>query len=216
MIERFGKRTAQIRTAAVVVCLMGGTLVLAQTTDPGATPTAPADAQPAYKPLTGEDRLNNYLHSLYGPMSLVSGAASAGWGQLWHRPKEWQLGAEGYGMRFGSGYAQRITRETLMYSSAALLHEDNRYFRSTDTTNGGKLKHAIMSTFLTHKDDGSTRFAYTRMGSMLGASLISRTWQPNSTGAVSSAFMNFGTSVAVAAGFNVAKEFLPRKLRFIK
>jgi hypothetical protein len=149
-------------------------------------------------------------------MSLVSGAASAGWGQAWHRPKEWQLGAEGYGMRYGSGYAQRIVRETLMYGSASLLHEDNRYFRSTASTNGGRLKHALLSTILARKDDGSSTFAYSRLGSMLGGSLISRTWQPVSTGSVNSAFLNFGTSVGVAAGFNVVKEFLPRKFRFGK
>jgi hypothetical protein len=217
MIERFAIRTAQFRTAAVVVCLLGGT-ALAQTTDPGAAtpPSAPATVQPAYTPLTGEDRLHNYLHALYGPMSLVSGAASAGWGQAWHRPKEWQLGAEGYGMRFGSGYAQRIVRDTLMYGSAAMLHEDNRYFRSTADTSGGRLKHALLSTILTHKDDGSMRPAYSRLGSMMGASFISRTWQPVSTGSVNSALLNFTTSVGVMAGFNVAKEFLPKKLRFIK
>jgi hypothetical protein len=119
-------------------------------------------------------------------------------------------------MRFGSGYAQRITRETLMFGSSSLLHEDNRYLKSTATTTGGRLTHAIFALFTAHKEDGSTRFSYSRIGSMLGASFISRTWQPPSTGSVNSAFANFGTAVGVNVGFNVAREFLPKKFPFNK
>jgi hypothetical protein len=149
-------------------------------------------------------------------MSLVTGAASAGFGQALHRPREWQLGAEGYGTRFGSGYAQRIVRETLMFGSSSLLHEDTRYFKSTADAKGARLKHAIFALFVAHKDDGSTSFSYSRVGSMLGASFISRTWQPPSTGSVNSAFSNFGVAVGANIGFNVAREFMPKKFPFFK
>jgi hypothetical protein len=149
-------------------------------------------------------------------MSFVTGGLSAGWGQLRDRPHEWGQGAEGYATRFGSGYAQRIARETLMYGSSSLLHQDNRYFHSTSTSKSARLRHAILSTFTARRDDGSTTFSSTRIGSMLGASFISRTWQPPSTGSVNSAFLNFGTAVGVYAGFNVVREFLPKKLSFIK
>jgi hypothetical protein len=217
MIERFARRTIHLRTAAVVVCLLGRN-ALAQTTDPGAAnpPAAPANPQTVYTPLTGSERLHLYERSLIGPMAIVSSAVAAAWGQALDRPKEWPLGAEGYGRRLGSGYANRIVRETLTLGSSALLHEDNRYFRSTETGSGSRLKHAILSTFTARKNDGSTTFSYSRIGGMFGASLISRTWQPNSTGSVNSAMANFGTSLGVAAGFNVAREFLPKRFRFIK
>jgi hypothetical protein len=215
MIEPFAKPIAHLRDAAIVMCLLVPA-ARSQTADPGAAnPPAPSTAvQPPYTPLTEGQRLHNYLHSLYGPMSLLSGAVSAGYGQLQHRPREWQLGAEGYGMRYGSGYAQRIVRETLIFGSSSILHQDNRYFHSTETTTGPRIKHAILSTFTARKDDGSTTFSYTRIGGMLGGSLISRTWQPPSTGSINSAMANFGTSVGVAAGLNVVKEFLPKRFRF--
>jgi hypothetical protein len=217
MIERIAIRTAHIRTAAVAVCLMGR-IALGQTTDPGAAnpPTAPSTVQPAYTPLTGSERLHIYERSLFGPMALFSGAVSAGWGQLRDRPYEWGQGAEGYGRRYASGYSQRFVRETLYLGSSSLLHQDGRYFRATDATTGGRLRHALVSTILARKDDGSNTFASARIGSMLASSFISRTWQPNSTGSVNSALENFSISVGVAAGFNVAREFLPKKFRFIK
>jgi hypothetical protein len=214
MIERFAQRTAQFRMAAVVAGLFGK-VVLGQTADPGAiSPQAAANI--TYTPLTEDERFHNYLHSLYSPMSLVTGAASAGWGQWRDRPREWPQGAEGFGMRYGSGYAQRITRETLIFGSASLLHEDNRYFHSTDASKGKRLQHALLAVFLARKDDGSTTFSYSRMGGMLGSSFISRAWQPNSTGSANSAMVNFSTSLGVAVGFNVAREFLPKKFPFRK
>jgi hypothetical protein len=40
-------------------------------------------------------------------------------------------------------------------------------------------------------------------------------WQPHSTGSARSATVNFGTTIGIAAGFNVAREFLPRIFRWI-
>ena len=202
------------------MCLVttAGRAVMAQTADPGAatTPVPPATAQPVYTPLTEEERVNLYFKRLVSPMGFVTGAFSAGWGQLLDRPHEWGQGARGFGLRYGSGYAQRITRETLTFGASSLLHEDNRYFRSNESSNGRRLEYAVMSTFLARKDDGTRRFSFSRIGGMLGSSLISRAWQPPSTGSMSSAGVNFGTSLGVAIGFNVAREFLPKKLRIIR
>jgi hypothetical protein len=217
MIEQYSIQTAQFRRAAVFLCLLVGT-GFGQITNPGAThpPAAPTNAQPVYTPLTGSDRLRMFGSGVFGPMALATSTLSAAIGQWRDSPHEWPQGAEGYGMRFGSGYAQRIVGETLMLGSSSLFHQDSRYFRSTESGTGARLKHAILSTFTARRDDGSTTFGYARIGSMLGASFISRTWQPASTGGVGNAMANFGSSVGAAMGFNVAREFLSQKFRFIK
>jgi hypothetical protein len=192
---------------------------MAQAVDSGvhSTTTAPTTpTPPAYTPITDSERLHNYLMGMVGPMTWVTGAASAGWGLLRDRPEEWGQGARGFGLRMGSGFAQRITRETLTFGASSLLHEDNRYIRSTETTNGARIEYALASTFLARKEDGNRRFSFSRIGGMAGSSLISRAWQPVSTGSMKSAGVNFSISLAFAAGFNVAREFLPKKLRFSK
>jgi hypothetical protein len=212
MIERFAIRTAQFRKTVVVVFVLGAT-AFAQTANPGATPTAPTNAQPVYTPLTPGERFHNYAFSLIGPMNFVTGSFSAAFGMWRNSPHEWPQGGEGFGLRFGSGYAQRIVRETLTYGSSSLFHQDNRYFRATETTTGGRLKHALMSTVTARRNDGSTTFAYCKVGSTLGGSFISRSWQPASTSGAENAMSNFGVAMAVQAGFNVAKEFMPNRLR---
>jgi len=218
MNDRLAKTISQGRKGAALVCLFIGVTqcVTAQTsgTDPTAAPPAPATTpeQSGYTPPTADQRFDSYVMSMFGPKAWLTGAASAGWGQLRDRPKEWQQGARGFGLRYGSAFAQHITRETLIYGASSLLHEDNRYIRSEETSAGARLKYAIESTFLARKDDGTRTFSFSRIGGMAGSSLISRTWQPESTGRLRSAGLNFSTSLALAVGFNVAREFLPKKL----
>jgi hypothetical protein len=69
----------------------------------------------------------------------------------------------------------------------------------------------VKSTFLARRDDGSRRISYSRIVAFAGAALISRLWQPRSTNSLHSAALNFGTSMGVAAGFDVAREFWPHK-----
>jgi len=67
-----------------------------------------------------------------------------------------------------------------------------------------------MSALITRRDDGSTRFAYTRIGSFAAGAFISRAWQPRSITSAGDGAVNFGSFVAVQVGFNVAREFFPR------
>lgn len=162
------------------------------------------------------DRTNGYLRGMFGPMAWTSGALSAAFGQWRDSPHEWGQGARGFGLRYGSGFGARVTRETITFGAAALLHEDNRYFRSQETGTGRRLKYAIESTFLARKDDGSRRFSFSRIGGMFGSAMISRTWQPPSTGNFHSGMDNFGTQIGVAAGLNVVHEFLPKRFHIFK
>jgi hypothetical protein len=153
---------------------------------------------------------------MFGPMAWMSGATGAGIGQWRNTPHEWEQGARGFGLRYGSGFAANITRETLTFGASTLLHEDNRYFRSQSRGTGARLGHAILSTFVARKDDGTRRFSFSRIGGMFGSAMISRTWQPPSNGGFGDGMVNFGSQVGVAAGLNVAREFLPRRFRIIK
>lgn len=169
----------------------------------------------SFAPLTDGDRARDYLRDMVNPVNIFTSSASAGIGQWRDRPQEWKQGGRGFGLRFGSSYAQHITGATLMYGTASVLHEDNRYVPApTGSSFKTRLGHAINSTFLARHDDGSSGVSVSRISSLAGASLISRTWQPASNSSWSSAGVNFGVSMAGAFGFNVAREFLPAGWHF--
>jgi hypothetical protein len=170
-----------------------------------------AGSQPGSTPINGGDRLRWYLKATISPLSFVTSAASAGFGQWRDRPKEWREGAEGYNLRFASSYGEHVVRETLAFGASTLLHEDNRYRRSGEPDVRPRIRYAVASTFLARRDDGSRRVSFSRVGAFAGAALISRLWQPKSTHSPRGAAVNFGTSIGIAAAFNVVREFWPRK-----
>ena len=199
---------------SVAAILFSAQLHLLAQTSSGADRTDPASVtatQPTYYPMTETQRFKQYLADTANPLSLVTAAAAAGIGQLHDRPSEWQQGARGYGLRYGSAYAEHIVNQTLLFSAGSLLHEDNRYVPSGESGFGRRLTYAIESTFLARGDDGRRHFSFSRVAALAGSALISRLWQPPSTNSLSSAGANFGTSVGAAVGFQVFHEFWPHK-----
>jgi len=165
--------------------------------------------KPAYVPLAEHERPRLYLKRLVSPEAVFRSAAGAGIDQGIDTPKEWGQGGLGYGRRFGSAFAEHIVRETLMFGSSSVLHEDNHYIRSGETGFGRRLKYALGSSVLARHDDGTRQLSISKIGSTLGASFIWRIWQPPSTNSVGDAMENFGFAIGVSAGFDVAREFLP-------
>lgn len=164
---------------------------------------------PAFAPMTERERLRQYAKDTVNPVSLLSSAASAGIGQWRDRPPEWNQGGSGYGWRFGSAYAEHMVRQTLMFAASSGLHEDNRYFRRGGAGFKTRLGYAVESTFLARHDDGSRHVSISKIGAFAGAALISRAWQPPSSGSLRGAGANFGISLAIATGLEAAREFLP-------
>jgi hypothetical protein len=165
-----------------------------------------------YEPLTASERWRRYLISAYGPEAIVRAAAGAGISQWNDTPKEWKQGSEAFGERFGNSLARHVLRETLESGAAAVLHEDNRYFPSTDTGFWKRTEHAVGSVFVTRNDEGQEHFAYSRFGAALGSSFISRAWQPPSEDSPGNAAVTFGITMAADMGWNVFKEFCPSRL----
>jgi hypothetical protein len=206
-------RLAAARSAAFVGGLLCVQFCQAQTQN-GAdqmTNLSAAGSQPNSASITGGDRLRWYLKSTISPLSFVTSAASAGFGQWRDSPKEWPQGAEGYGLRFASSYGEHVVRETLLFGTSSALHEDNRYLRSGESDLRPRIRNAVGSTFLARREDGSRRVSFSRIGAFAGAALISRLWQPKSTHSPRGAAVNFGTSIGLAAAINVVREFWPRK-----
>lgn len=163
----------------------------------------------SYAPLTTSERWRLYLISAYGPGAILRAAAAGGIAQWNDTPKEWKQGSEAFGDRFGNSFAKHVIRKTLESGAAAALHEDNRYFRSTDTGFGKRMKHAVGSVFVARNEAGREHFAYSRIGAAAGSSFVSRAWQPSSATSSADAAINFGITMGIDMGWNVFKEFRP-------
>jgi hypothetical protein len=172
--------------------------------------TAASNA-PEYTPLTASERWRLFVMGAFGPGALARAVAIGGIAQATGTPKEWGGGAKAYGERIGNVFAEHVIRKTLESGAAAALHEDDRYFRSTETGFWKRSRHAVWSAFVARNAAGQEHLAYSRIGATAGASFISRIWEPRSVNSSGDAAVNFGITMAAHMGWNMVKEFRPRR-----
>jgi len=174
-----------------------------------AAPTLPGRA--TYAPMTEKERLVEYVKATFSPIGFLRDGAGAAIGQWRDSPKEWREGARGYQFRYESAFGEHIVKETLQFATSSIFQEDNRFRPSGETGFGTRLGYGITSAFSARHSDGSRHFSFSKLVSFAGAALISRQWQPESTRHLKNAGANFGTMWGAAVGFDVLKEFWPRR-----
>jgi hypothetical protein len=94
---------------------------------------------------------------------------------------------------------------------SSAFQEDNRFVRSQQSGFGERLRYAVESVLLARRPNGTRRVSISHIGALVGAALVSRAWQPRSTEGIGSAGANFGMTLGVSMGFDVAREFWPGK-----
>jgi hypothetical protein len=227
------RKIIRIQRNGFILILLSGSLIYAadyktapSEPDPSAWRSTPAQSQsrPGYwssnirteaesagsAPVQSQPQ-PGYWGSTFSPEAGLSTAVHAGIGQAIGRPYEWGGGLQGFGKRAASGFGTHLVKNTIEFPMAAILHENLRYQKSTDTTFGPRLRHALISTVWTTKTNtGKDTVAYSRLTGTFGSGLISRLWQPASARSFATGFSTAGISLGVHAGTNVLREFWPR------
>jgi hypothetical protein len=108
----------------------------------------------------------------YGFLSGLSQAENSepGYGQ----------GAEGYGKRYASAFADG-TIENFMTGAVfpSLLHQDPRFFQSSTGGFGRRAEYAVSRIFVTRTDSGRSQFNYSEIvGSALSATISTNAYHP--------------------------------------
>jgi hypothetical protein len=133
----------------------------------------------------------------------VAGAKQAG-----NTPKFGQ-GWDAYGKRVGVTAADGFT--DIMIGGAilpSLLHQDPRYFYQGSGTTGSRIRHAVLSPFISRNDNGSSGPNYSTLGGVLASSAIANRYYPKANRGVGWVFGNFAIGTAERIGASLAQEFL--------
>jgi hypothetical protein len=110
----------------------------------------------------------------YGILAGISQAENSepGYGQGW----------EGYGKRYASAFADG-TIENFMVAAVmpSLLHEDPRFFQTSEGSFSHRAGYAVSRIFVTRTDSGHSRFNYSEIiGSALSAAISTNSYHPRS------------------------------------
>ncbi len=160
-------------------------------------------------PLTVGGKFSNRMHNVFGVRGLVGVALAAGVAQLSNTPSEWGQGAAGYGQRYASSLGINLTRQTVAFGLDSALHEDPRYFASTEDGLWPRTENAVKQILFCKKDDGSATFAYSKVVSAFASGYVANAWQPNSTNGVDDGFYRGLIILAGDGGVNLIKEIFP-------
>jgi Carboxypeptidase regulatory-like domain len=159
-------------------------------------------------PLTTKMKFDLALRVSYDPVTIAGVALVSAARQAADTPSYGQ-GWAAYGKRFGATAADGFT--DIMIGGAilpSLLHEDPRYFYQGTGTTKSRMRHAILSSFIARRDDGTWGPNYSSVGGDLASAAISNLYFPRANRGAGLVFSQFALGTAERIGASLAQEFL--------
>jgi len=131
-------------------------------------------------PLTTKQKFKVVARSAFDRVQIPWYALLSGISQAENSEPGYGQGWEGYGKRFASAFADGAI-ENFMTSAVfpSLLHQDPRFFQSSEGGFVRRSGYAISRIFVTHTDSGHSQFNYSEIvGSAVAAAISTNTYHP--------------------------------------
>jgi Carboxypeptidase regulatory-like domain len=165
-------------------------------------------------PLTSKQKFEIAWKTLIDPATLIFVGGAAGIEQAQNHFEEYGQGAEGFGKRFGAGYADTATG-TLIGSALlpSLLKQDPRYFYKGTGSTRSRFLYAVANSFVCKGDNGRWQPSYSNILGSLAAGGISNLYYPSrDRNGAGLTFENGAIGIGATAAANLFQEFIVRKL----
>jgi hypothetical protein len=169
-------------------------------------------------PLTAKQKFKVVARSAFDPVEFFWYGALAGISQWENSEPGFGQGAEGYGKRYGSYFADG-TIENFMTSAIlpSLFHQDPRYFQMGKGGFWRRTGYAVSRIFVTRTDSGKSQFNFSEiLGSAAASGISTYSYHPRGDRNVDNTLSVWGSQVGYDTLTYVVKEFWPdirRKLR---
>ena len=171
-----------------------------------------------FEPLSSGDKFCLAADHTVDRVTPLKAAVAAAFGQAINTPTGYEQGWDGYGKRFGSAVGTIAFNELFStYIFPGILHQDPRYFRSGQGTNGQRIKYALTRVLVTRTDSGGNAFNWSYLLGTAFASAAANIYYPDRNRSFGDTFAQAGTTFGLGAGVNVLQEFLPElEHKFLK
>ncbi len=161
------------------------------------------------KKFTSREKFQYRVIEQFGWQGIVGSAIGASISQTTNTPKEWGQGWGAFGKRYASSYGIASTDQVVTFGMETLLHEDPRYFPSSEKGFTPRLASVFHQALVVKKDDGHPTFAYARVTGAFASGFIANAWQPSSNNSVGDALIRGGLNLAGDTAFFLVQEFIP-------
>ncbi len=165
-------------------------------------------------PLTSKQKFKLALRTVVDPFTFVFVGGAAGVEQAQNHFAEYGQGAQGYGKRFGAGYADMVAGTFIGAAILpSLLKQDPRYFYKGSGSIPSRILYAIANSVICKGDNGRWQANYSNILGNLAAGGISNLYYPkqdrNGAGLT---LENGAIGIGATAVANLFQEFVVRKL----
>jgi hypothetical protein len=165
-------------------------------------------------PLTSKQKFKLAARTVVDPFTFVFVGGGAGVQQAQNHFRGYGQGAEGYGKRFGAGYADTVSGTFIGGAILpSLLKQDPRYFYKGTGSKASRFLYAIANAFICKGDNRHWQPNYSNMLGSLAAGGISNLYYPaQDRNGVGLTFENAALGIGGSAAANLFQEFVIRKL----
>jgi hypothetical protein len=172
---------------------------------------------PSYVPLSTRQKFDIFLKSTYAPYTFFSAGFEATLAQAEGRWYGYGGGIPGWGKRFGASLADTEARKFIQgFVLASVLHQDPRYFRSTNEKVLPRAWYAATRVLVTRTDAGGEAF---NSSEFLGAFLVTtlqNSYYPERERGVGRTAGRFLGALSSDASANLLREFWPDLARLFR
>jgi hypothetical protein len=162
-------------------------------------------------PLTAGQKFKVVARSSFDPVVVVWYGFLAGISQAENSEPGFGQGAEGYGKRYGSAFADG-TIENFMTGAVlpSLLRQDPRFFQSGHGGFVHRAGYAVSRIFITRADSGHQQFNFSEvLGSAASATISTYSYHPKADRTVANTASVWGTQVGYDTITIMVREFWP-------
>jgi hypothetical protein len=164
-------------------------------------------------PLTPKQKFKLAWKTTIDPVTILIVGAVAGVEQAQNHFRGYGQGAEGYGKRFGAGYADTVTATFIGGAILpSILKQDPRYFYKGTGSNRSRTLYAIANAVICKGDNGRWQPNYSNVMGNLAAGGISNLYYPaDDRNGAGLTFENAAIGIGATAIANLFQEFVVRK-----
>ena len=169
---------------------------------------------PDAAPLSSKQKFKLAGKTVVDPFTFIFVGGAAGVEQAQNHFREYGQGAQGYGKRFGAGYADMVAG-TFIGSAIlpSLLKQDPRYFYKGTGSQPSRFLYAIANAVICKGDNGRWQPNYSNVLGNLSAGGISNLYYPpQDRDGAGLTLENGAIGIGASAAANLVQEFLIRKL----
>jgi len=169
---------------------------------------------PNAAPLDSKQKFKLALRTVVDPFTFVFVGGAAGVEQAQNHFAGYGQGAEGYGKRFGAGYADTVTGTFIGGAILpSLLKQDPRYFYKGSGSKPLRFLYAIANSVICKGDNGHWQPNYSNILGSLAAGGISNLYYPaQDRSGAGLTLENGALGIGASAAANLFQEFVIRKL----